>query len=517
MAEGDLIELTDAAGDIDTSDQLVAFDAFQKLCVVNGANLKIADFQNDLLDLGAGNEFTTPPLKGDLLTQATSGATMLVDFIDSTKRYIYGRRLEATAFTTTATISSDNAGGQTMDPATRTPAAVTNRTAGPLWYDWTKHPSKTTAMPDKAYIGCLYRGRAVLSGNPAYPWQWYMSRQADIFDWDYTSGDAQSAVAGQNSAAGKVGDEVKALIPFHDDYLIFAGASSFYYMRGDPANQGTISSLYEGGGIFGPRAYCFDRTGNLWVFSSAGLLKFPRTGDGVASPTSVSENTWPDFYDETGADPSTHRVVMGYDSRRNGVEIAVTLLATGLSTSYWYDLNTNGFFPESYPLACGALSMYRHDSNDNDYSDLLIGCKDGYIRHYVDTAKNDDVGSTDQLISSYVAMPVQQLGSDEDMKGKVNSLTFVLSGGATAGSFSDSDGVDYELHVGKDPETVSEDIRDGATALFSGTLTGPGRRQRVRDKVAGGYLGVKLSNSTVDETWSIEFIGFNVKPAGRIK
>jgi hypothetical protein len=79
------------------------------------------------------------------------------------------------------------------------------------------------------------------------------------------------------------------------------------------------------------------------------------------------------------------------------------------------------------------------------------------------------------------------------------------------------DGVTYELHVGDDAETVLEDIRDGATARESGTLSGTGRKNRIRKRVRGRWLGIKLYNSTATETWVINLITGEVKPAGKIK
>jgi hypothetical protein len=515
MAKGDMIALSASTDDIDTTLQLVAFEVFQKLCIANGENLKIADFQNSLLIKSGA--FVTPPLFGDLLTQAGTAATMIVDFVNIAKTHVYGRRTSEALFDTSGSVSSDNAGGQAMSPTTYVPSTSTDRTAGPLWYDWTKHPSKTDDMPPKAYIGCRYRGRAVLSGNPENPWQWYMSRQGDIHDWDYAQNDAQSAIAGQNSAAGLIGDSPIALIPFHDDYLIFAGTHSFHYMRGDPANQGTISALYEGSGIFGAFAHCFDKKGNLWCFGTAGLMMFANTGSGVTRPEIMSDRSWPDFYAETGADPETHRVTLGYDPRRDGIVIKVTLLQDGSNKDYWYDLTTNGLFPETYPKECGGYAMYNYKPADNEFADLIIGCKDGFVRTFEDTAKNDNIGDEEQAIESYVLMPVQALGADSDHNGKANSFTFILSGGAEGGAFNDSDAVSYEFHVADNAEELVEKVMDGDVAPFTGTLIGPGRRQRIRDKVSGGYLAVKLFNSTKDETWSIEFIGYESKSTGRIR
>jgi len=526
---GTMTEITGAT-DIDTTDQLVAFEAYQKVIVVNGAILKVVDFINTKLDLGAGNELTSPPAKGDVLTQATSEASMIVDFVDSTKRYIYGYTTTATVFNTTNTVSSNDATGK-MDGATFTPDTVSEASTMPHWYDYTVYPDIVLAadnkyggaedatysfgsLPAKAYLGCLYRGRVVLAGNPNYPHQWYMSRQADIWDYAYLASDAQSPVVGNNTDAGEVGDIITALISYKDDYLIFGCASTIWVLRGDPAAGGSLDEVDLTVGIYGGSSWCFDGDGNLYFWGTNGIYVMPA---GFGAVKCLTENTLPNITNDEDVNPSTHRITMGYDRKRRGVLVCITKLSDGTNSNYWYDLRTGGFFPETYPAACGAYSIFHYAANDKDYEDLLLGCKDGYIRKFDDTAKDDDSGASDTAINSYCTLPIQPLASDGDHEGKLTSLTITNAGGAAGGDFGDTDSVSYELHRGDDAETVLEDIIDGATALESGTLSGTGRKERVRKRVRGAYLGVKLLNSTADETWAIEAVAGEVVPAGRLK
>ena len=234
---GSLVAITNAT-DVDTADQLVMFEAFQKAIIVNGAILRVADFINTKIDLGSGNELTAPPAKGDILTQTTGGAKMVVDFVDSTMRYIYGYTTSGTFVTTAGytLASGDETATMNPNPAPK-PNVVSQASTMPHWYNYTNYPdivlsiedyglaigaTKTFgSLPAKAYLGCLYRGRAVLSGNPEYPHQWYMSRQADIWDYAYLASDAQTPVVGNNADAGEVGDIIRALIPYKDDYWYF--------------------------------------------------------------------------------------------------------------------------------------------------------------------------------------------------------------------------------------------------------------------------------------------------------
>ena len=92
MSAGDMIELNTSSGAIDTSDQLNVFEAFQKVMVVNGSNLKVADFGNIKL---VHTALTTPHAKGDILTQDTTN-TMVVDFTNTAKTATYGRVIGGT-------------------------------------------------------------------------------------------------------------------------------------------------------------------------------------------------------------------------------------------------------------------------------------------------------------------------------------------------------------------------------------------------------------------------------------
>ena len=576
---GSLVAITNAT-DVDTTDQLIMFEAFQKAIIVNGSILRVADFINTKIDLGDGNQLTSPPAKGDILTQNGSGAKMVVDFVDTTKRYIYGYTTSGTFVTTAANtlVSGDETATMDPNPAPK-PNVVSQATTMPHWYTYTNYPdivlsiaaygleiaaTKTFgSLPAKAYLGCLYRGRAVLSGNPEYPHQWYMSRQAYIWDYAYLAGDAQSPVVGNNADAGEVGDIIRALIPYKDDYLIFGCATTMWVLRGDPAAGGSLDEVDLTIGIFGANSWCFDGDGNLYFWGTNGVYIMP-TGFGQVK--CLTEKVLPDIINTEDVNPSTHRITLGYDRRRKGILVCITLLTDGSNSNYWYDLRTGGFFPESYPDECGPYSMFYYAANDKDYADLLVGCKDGYIRKFLDTAKGDDDGvGADTPINSYCTLPIQPLSSDGDNEGKLTSLTVTNAGGAAGGTELDTDGVDYKLYVADDAETCLEkmkatvtwataqnyligDLRiyssieyrcivahlseaggdtheepdtnniDWQTIVHSsGTLSGTGRKERIRNRVRGIYLGIKLANSTASETWAIEKVEGDIQPAGKVK
>jgi len=513
-SDGVMSELSDATGDIDTKKQLAMFDAFQKVFIANGSNLKVADFINTkIVD---ANGFTTKPSHGDIVYQAgTDAAEIVVDFITGTTLYGYVR--SGTVEETTAITSKTGGAGDTIFPS---PDSVT---ANPHWYDWTSYDNDSTygSLPNEAYLGCRYSGRCVLSGNPSYPHQWYMSRQGNPWDWVYIANDAQSPVAGNNADAGEIGDVVKALIPYGDDFLMFGCANSMHVLRGDPCFGGSITELSSTVGIFGAGSWCFDDAGNLYFFGTDGIYVSPLAGGGPGNPQCISKSAIPDIIGDESIDADSHRITMGYDRERNGLIICITKLADGSNSNYFYDLNIKGFYPESYPDVCGAYSIFYYPHNDETYKGLLLGCRDGYIRVFDDSATDDDSGGFDTAIDSYAVWPIYQMGED-DKEGRLTSLTFELAGGGTSDTFGDTNTVDYEIHVGDDAETVLETIMDGGTARESGTLIGIGdtggkSRHKIRKRVRGAYLGLKLGDDTDSKTWSINRILADIKRVGKVK
>lgn len=571
------IELAPSNGDVVTSDQLVMFEGFQKAFVVNGTKLKVADFVNTKLNHG---ELTTAHAKGDILTQDTDNkmvvdftnadktgtygyvtagtfdttnevtgsgsgsaftpdvgidgmlthafleiahtaedlltqentdATMTVKYTDAAKTHTYGY-ITAGTFNTDDTVNSNN-GGSSFEPT-----AVD--TSPPLWYSWTVYPGGTEEdptygkMPDAAYLGCLYRGRCVLSGNPDYPHQWYMSKIGDPWDWKYSSVNPLTAVAGNNADAGEIGDIIRALIPYKDDYLIFGCATTIWVLTGDPAAGGSIDGVDLTVGMFGSNSWCFDGSGNLYFYGTGGIYKIPL---GFRSVENLTEITLPNLISDRNANPTTHRITMAYDRKRHGLLICVTKLSDGTNFNYWYDLQLKGFFPEDYPEECGPYSLFYYAANDPGSADLLVGCKDGFIRKFDETVKNDATGasSTDPILS-YVTLPIEPLAEDADNEGKLTSLTFELAGGSADGDFGDTDKVDYEIHIADDAETVLENIKDGDNAFSSGTLTGTGRKNRIRTRARGAYVGLKLSNSAASSVFSINRVYGSIQPAGKI-
>ena len=506
---GSMVELAAASGDIDTTDQLDIFEAFGKAFIVNGANLKVVDFTNVKLTHAA---LGTAHAKGDILTQNQTGgayAYMIVDFTNTAKTATYGTVYYAggsTAFNTTNAVSGSGSGSGF------TPTAVTDPDP-PHWYDWTVYPGGSSGeMPAKAYIGCLHNGRCVLSGNPREPHQWYMSRQYNPWDWAYVANDAATPVRGGNCDAGELGDIVRALVPYKDNLLVTGCATRIDFIMGDPAAGGTIRELDLTTGIFGFKSWCWDGENNFYFWGTNGLYKTSVPG----VPVCISEQPLPNLVADESANPSTHRITLGYDRKNRGIKIAITKLSDGSHSNYWYDLRSQGFFPEcSASNSHGIYSMLYYPANSESYRDLLMGCKDGYIRVHDSTVKNDD-GTT---ISSHVSLGPISLGGDPGLEGSIGSLDIVLGGGGSSGSEADSNDADYKVFVSDTAAGLIENITANGTAAFAGTVTGPGRRRGSKrtQSARGVFGGVRISNNTAGENFILDHVNIKQKPKGKKK
>lgn len=520
-----LSELEAARDDIDCSNPLTIAEAYGKVFVANKDKLRVADFINVKLDLGSGNELVDPPAHGDILTQDQTSddyAYMVVDFVDSTKRYIYGYAYyggDATAFNTTNTVASADTIA-VMNPATFTPSTVTNP---PHWYTWTAYPDCVDAdavildygdIPNQATLVCNYRGRVTLSGNPEAPYQWFQSRQANPWDFAYDSIDAQAAVRGGSSDAGEIGDSVVALIPYKDDYLIFGCVNTMWYLAGDAKEGGSILELDLTSGIYGSKSWCFDNEGNLWYEGTNGIYKTSI----LEKPVCISEISLPNLVKDEAVDPSIHRIVLAYDRRRAGILISITKLSDGSNSNYFYDLRTGGFFPETYPDECGIYSAIYYEATDPTYRELIVGGSDGYIRHFDEDEEDDDAGASGDIeIDAYVTFGPIQMSRDPKLTGKLTGLNCVTAG-RTSGS-SDSDDITYNVWVDRSAANVIKKLLADTSPDIAGTVTAPGRRRGgdIRKKIKNVYMGIKLQNDTATKTWAFEQLLVDLKPSGRLK
>ena len=512
MANGTMKQLAASDGEIDTSDNCMLVPAFGTAIVLNGTKKKVADFVNSKIT--TANVGTHPPDPDTELTGATSKAKMIVKYVTSLSGdcTIYGFRTTTATFQASEHVDGLDDDGNDIDFNMKAAAEV----APPHWYNFTTFGNSTAfgTLPSKLYLGAVYLGRLYLGGDPDRPENWQASRQGSIFDFLNDQEDVQSACAGGDVEFGKLQDIPRAIIPYENDYLIFGCYGTMYALIGDPMQGGSAKRISDKVGVFGPKSWTFDEEGNLWWYGTGGIYRMPK---GLGPIQSMTEYRIPNIIITEAADPSTHRITMGWDVRRHGLTIGIVNLSTGVNSCYWYEKRTDGFFPEQYPEECSPYSMVYYDSPVATQRDLLWGCKDGYIRQPVDTATSDDIGGSDEAIDSYMFFGPFALSEHIGDDGIIGPVWGILGGGAAAGTHTDSNNVTYTIYVGDSPEQVMEKV-DAGTYAITGTLYAPGfkRGKKQRRTARGKFAAIRLRNNTAAETWGFEEIEVEVQPAGRL-
>lgn len=507
---GTMSEVTDAHNELDTTDVLNAAVSSQKLFIVNGTIKKVLDLVNVKLstaDISSGANL--PPDFGTVLTVAATGASMIVDYIDAINGtcLVYGKRTTTTTFASGDTVAGTN-------PTTSCYAGAVSFVLNadevdpPHWYNYTVFGGDTTnfgVMPTKVYQICRYRGRIQLSGEPNYPHQWYQSRQLNPFDYLHAPGDAQSPVAGNDADCTEVGDIIKVAIPYSDDYLIYGCANEIWVLSGDAAFGGELNPLDTTTGILGDRAWCWDDKSNLYMMCTAGLMRIPK---GFGQIENLTQELYPDFITDLAFNPSTHRIVLAFNPEEHGIHIFKTTLVTGACTGWWYDLRTEGLFPDAIPTAMGIYSAFYYPSETPAYKKLLFGCADGYIKSFDKATVNDD-GTT---ITSYVGFAPLALSIHPRKDGIIKNIDMVTGIGDT-----DSDDVTCTVHVARTAGQVIKKLNDGDAAAFTKTFTAPNWTKSNLDRrsVRGQWSAIVLTNSANTESWSMERLMVDSKEVGR--
>ena len=281
---------------------------------------------------------------------------------------------------------------------------------------------------------CRYKDRLVLAGAEIAPHVWYMARQGDPLDWDYTQSDAQAAVAGTASPAGVPGEPITALVPHSDDYLIIGCTNSLWRMMGDPASGGTLGCLSHAIGILGSKAWCLMPDGMLVFLSHDGLYSLDAGGNSFPIP--MSRENLPREFVNLNAD--TVIASLEYDLQAKGVHIFLTSKFSNERTHWWLDnapetslamgvsqtIDRKAFWPltlisDHEPTATCVLNATTIED-----SCVILGGRDGSLRRFYDLAE-DDCGTE---FTSYVLMGPIALGDDVAV-GTLMSIDAVMGEG----------------------------------------------------------------------------------------
>jgi hypothetical protein len=463
---------------------------------------------------------TSPPhpfVLGELVIQTGSGTKgyfmETVGSGSSAVSYIY--RVDPTDFDGTNPIVGQTGGSSIA------PSAIV---APPHWMLWT--PLANEFSPDEAgghfpdggsNIGALYNGRIFLN-SLVNPNQWFCSRQGFPCDWDTSlaGDDAGAAQSSQTTQAGLVGDAITAFMPFKDVYLGFGCASQIWTLVGDPGSGGSIRLITDETGVFGPRSWCKDSVGNVYVVGLDGFYKIEHnamTYGGTATGAmvgggaidNVSLRLVPGLFKSIALNRKTDKVVMGFDKVRNLVHVAVSMQDGAWSVCWVYDVSTDSIWPDTFGTGLVPSSYLYFDAGKADERGLKVGCYDGYIREFNTTAKDDD-GNI--IGSSWLAAPIN-IESIIRAKGKIREIHVILS--------SATDSLSWAVYSAGSPEELVEQVQNGDPPVAFGEYTEGGEQFSIREKVTGHYLGILFYNFNLSKSWGVEEVALLVDYAGKEK
>ena len=367
---------------------------------------------------------------------------------------------------------------------------------GPKIYDpsantltlWTATAGKGQ-VPTGCPLVAFYLNRVVLAGADIAPHVWYMPRQGDPDDFDYSQTDVQAAVAGTTSEAGVPGEAILALAPFSDDYLIFGCRYSLWRMRGDPAYGGTLDNVSRVVGIIGRNAWTYGPTGELIFLSLDGIWALPPGGE--STPISISREALPVEF--KNIDPGTTSASLEYDFQDRGIHIFLTEDPSNARTHWWLDWETKTFWPLSLQSNHEPTSTCSYQSTAIEDSGVLLGCRDGKIRRFTSLADND----SGTVFTSYVKIGPVPLAADGRF-GNIQTMEPVFA--------SASQDVTWSTHPADTFEgTITASASD--TGTWSSGLGNP-----VYAQCRGQAFMLKLSSA---DRWSMEHVSVVEREGGR--
>jgi hypothetical protein len=344
-------------------------------------------------------------------------------------------------------------------------------------------------VPANCPCTSVFRDRLCLAG-PNHVW--YMSRQGTFTDWHYGADavDSGRAISHTLSFSGTPGKPITAILGHGNDCQLFACEDELWIMRGDPAYNGTISKLAPIHGIVGPSSWCDLPDFGTMFLSQDGLSVI--SGGCAATPAPMSRIFIPLALQNVN--PNTNATALVYDSEHGGIHVYVTPTAGTAGEHWWIDwpLGQNEQRPPSFhKILFGALDhqptvALNFDAGPGQARHVLMGCHDGYVREFSDTAITDD----GTAVASYVIIgPFRPAGNDYQT-GMVRELIGTLATGSAS--------VAWQLFAA----ATMEQAVDETIPKASGTWVA-GRNNVAYPRVSDGAVLLKLSSTG---RWALESI-----------
>jgi len=359
-----------------------------------------------------------------------------------------------------------------------------------------------TIPQDCPYIA-LYRDRVILAGENHV---WYASRQSDPTDWNFGAdmGDVGRAVAGQVERSGRIGDTITALIVAGDNALIFASENQMWVLRGDPT-VGDISKISGGIGVLSNSAWAIAPDNAVAFLSNDGV--YVMLAGSTEPPQRWSADRVPDELRDV--DSSENVITMEYDVRSRGFHLYI-VPSSGVGQHWFLDYANRALWPVVLRDGHQPLAMARLHSSGAE--DVILGCRDGYLRKFDDDADTDD----GHEIESHATIGPFKLATGEMSDALLNEIHGIMA-------HSGISTVRWGVIVG----SSAEDVADKAEAAIKAHLARQdvngvfcygewhgGRNIVSRPRARGPWAAIWLMSH---DAWAYESIAVRINQLGRIR
>lgn len=483
--------LTSIGGSVNLgSDRLLnAAEMAQKLYIADHGNPRVLgsggtitnDAGGDILDDAAVTDWTTYSIDTNndvmIISAVTGGAVAMTS------------KILSVASGSVVMTRTDNATGTCTYRIERAPKVY-----DPALNTLTILYATTGQVPTGCPCIAVYRQRLVLAGQPIAPHAWFMSRQADSTDWDYSQEDAAAAVAGTTANAGQVGEDITALCAFSDDFLLFGCPNSLWVMRGDPLAGGSLDNLSRNVGVVSRGAWCRGPSNEFIFLSRDGLYMLAPGASQVPQP--ISRDQLPRQLRDIDAKNSTVNLV--YDPQLRGVHIYISDNASGAGRKHWWlDFTTKGFWPMSFASGHEPMAVLDYSSASPSAATVIVGCRDGYVRRYREDQEDDD----GTVFSNFVTYGPVKLGSSDFYEGKLLELANCTLG-------ANSGDVTASVHRGETHEAAYQ------SAAFKSYTLSAGINHSKRPKARGASFFLKLTG-TSRRRWTVERMTGLIETCGK--
>jgi hypothetical protein len=330
-------------------------------------------------------------------------------------------------------------------------------------------------IPTNAKSLAVYRDRLVWAEGRV----WYMSRQGDIYDYDYSadSDDGGRAVAAVNSTAGQPGDPIVAIAVGGDDYLVMFSEDTTWVLRGDPTYGGKLYNLSQVVGCVGPKAWCYGPQDEIYFLAKTGLYSIGSDVDQPPQP--ISDVVLPQELKRITS--ANYNVALAYDSSDTGIAIFLTPSDGSNGIHWWFDLGTKSLWPMQMTTAGQQPSaVCSFTGTPSRQQKLLLACRDGTLREF------NGILDDGQDINSYIVLGPFATSDNFSYDGVITEILLNLGTESIQTA-----NVTLKVFTGSSAQAAVNSAVAGNNPVFS-FLVQATPSSRLRERVRGAFFCVRL-------------------------